>query len=75
MPAELTLTLADYVVLNAVPFEWTDENFVGAEIARGLDVKSGVTMRRISRFVAVGLVERRPGAAVAEKTEVRRIVK
>lgn len=73
MPADLTLTKDDYAVFSRIPLEWMDENFVGAEIAQALGIKSGVALRRLSRFVAVGIVERRPGRDVREKTEIRRI--
>ena len=75
MPDELTLTPEDYAVFSRVPVEWMDENYIGAEIAQVIGARSGVVMRRIERFVAVGLVERRGGRTLTAKTEVRRVGK
>lgn len=75
MPAEITLTPADYDVFRRIPVEWFDENVCGAEIAQALDQKSGVVLRRIASFIRVGLVERRRGHRIAAQMEIRRVGK
>jgi hypothetical protein len=73
MPAELTLTPADYDVYRRIPEVWWDENVVGAEIAQRTNQRSGVVLRRIASFVRGGIVERRGGATIAAKTEIKRV--
>lgn len=75
MATETTLTPADYAVFSRIPAEWLDENFVSCEIAQAIEQRTGVVMRRVSRLVALGLVERRAGARVAAQTEIRRVGK
>lgn len=75
MPAELTLTPADYEVYKAIPEVWWDENVVGAEIAQRTNQRSGVVLRRIASFVRVGIVERRRVHTIAPKMEIRRVGK
>lgn len=75
MPTELTLTPTDYEVLKRIPWEWWDENACGADIAVAIDRKSGDVLRRMARFVHVGLAERRGGTTIADKTEIRRLAK
>lgn len=73
MPADLTLTPADYAVFSRVPVKWLDENYVACEIAQAIEQRTGVVMRRVQRFVVLGIVERRGGRSLTAKTEIRRV--
>lgn len=75
MPDELTLTKDDHAVFNLVPFVWHDENYIGAEIAQHLGVRASVVFRRLSRFVTVGIVERRNSRSITAVSEIRRVGK
>lgn len=73
MPPGITLAPGDFAVLNRIPLDWWDENIAGAEISRALEKTSGDTMRRISRLVTLGLVQRRHNERGAVSSEIRRL--
>lgn len=75
MPVDVTLTPGDLAVLKRVPREWWNENVAGAEIAFALATTSADTLRRISRLVTIGLIQRRHGARGPIISEIRRIAK
>lgn len=73
MPTEITLTPGEYAVLQRVPSTWWDENVAGAEIGRALGISSGLALRRIARFVTLGLVRRRHSARGPVMSEICRV--
>lgn len=75
MQTDAALAPRDIAVLKRIPREWWDENVVGAEVAMALATTSGDTLRRISRFVMLGLVQRRHAARGPVTSEIRRLGK
>jgi predicted transcriptional regulator len=75
MRDDFAMSESDAAVYKRIPTEWADEMITGADIALALERSSGDVMRRISRFVSLGFVQRKHGRRGRFSSDIRRVKK